>query len=45
LVIDQEDVTYLIQAFDQVMGACHRFPGPVWEVGKRIAGAQLRTGS
>jgi ornithine--oxo-acid transaminase len=45
LVINQEDVAYLVRAFDQVMGACHRFPGPVWEVGKRIAGAQLRTGS
>jgi ornithine--oxo-acid transaminase len=42
LVIDENDVDYLVQAFDQVMAACHRFPGPVWEVGKRLAGAQLR---
>jgi ornithine--oxo-acid transaminase len=45
LVINEEDVAYLIRAFDAVMGACHRFPGPVWEVGKRIAGAQLRIGA
>jgi ornithine--oxo-acid transaminase len=45
LVINQDDVAYLIRAFDAVMGACHRFPGPVWEVGKRIAGAQLRIGA
>jgi ornithine--oxo-acid transaminase len=42
LVVNQDDVAYLVRAFDQVMAACHRFPGPVWEVGKRLAGAQLR---
>ena len=45
LVINEDDVAYLVRAFDAVMGACHRFPGPVWEVGKRIAGAQLRIGA
>jgi acetylornithine/succinyldiaminopimelate/putrescine aminotransferase len=45
LVINEDDVAYLLHAFDQVIGACHRFPGPVWEVGKRIAGAQLRIGA
>jgi len=45
LVINQDDVAYLLRALDQVMGACHRFPGPVWEVGRRIAGAQLRIGA
>jgi ornithine--oxo-acid transaminase len=42
LVINEGDVDYLVHAFNQVMAACHRFPGPVWEVGKRLAGAQLR---
>jgi ornithine--oxo-acid transaminase len=45
LVINEDDVDYLVGAFDQVMAACHRFPGPVWEVGKRLAGAQLRSGN
>jgi ornithine--oxo-acid transaminase len=45
LVINEDDVAYLLRAFDQVIGACHRFPGPVWEVGKRIAGAQLKIGA
>jgi len=45
LVINPDDVDYLVRAFDQVMAACHRFPGPVWEVGKRLAGAQLRGGN
>jgi ornithine--oxo-acid transaminase len=43
LVISEDDVDYLVGAFERVMGACHRFPGPVWEVGKRLAGAQLRS--
>ncbi|HVU87701.1 MAG TPA: aspartate aminotransferase family protein [Pirellulales bacterium] len=41
LVINREDVEHLVQSLGQVMGACHRFPGPVWEVGKRLAGAPL----
>ncbi len=45
LVINQEDVQRLVEAFDQVMAGCHRFPGPVWEVAKRLAGSQLRPGN
>jgi acetylornithine/succinyldiaminopimelate/putrescine aminotransferase len=45
LVVSRADVEYLVAALDQVMGACHKFPGPVWEVGKRLVGAQLRTSS
>ena len=41
LVIDEEDVAHLIRAFDQVMAASHRFPGPVWELAKRFGGAAL----
>ncbi|MBI3862593.1 MAG: aspartate aminotransferase family protein [Planctomycetia bacterium] len=44
LVITQDDVTHLVQAFDQVLAGCHRFPGPVWELGKRFAGATLSIG-
>src|SRR5205814_89897 len=36
LVITEEDVAQIVGAFDQVMAACHRFPGPVWEIGKRL---------
>ena len=41
LVINREDAEHLVHAFDQVMGACHRFPGPVWEVGKRLQPGQI----
>jgi acetylornithine/succinyldiaminopimelate/putrescine aminotransferase len=45
LVINPEDVQRLVAAFDQVMAGCHQFPGPVWEVAKRLAGSQLRPGN
>jgi len=37
LVFDQNDADRFIEAFDQVLTAAHRFPGPIWEVGSRIA--------
>lgn len=37
LVISPQDVDEVIAAFDAVIAACHRFPGPVWEVGKRLS--------
>ena len=42
LVINEQDVDRLVVAFDRVMGDCHRFPGPVWEVAKRLATSQWR---
>jgi ornithine--oxo-acid transaminase len=42
LVIDQRDADRFINAFDQVLAAAHRFPGPIWEVGSRLAKAALR---
>ena len=41
LVINENDVDRLVSAFDQVMSSSHRFPGPIWEIGKRFAGAAL----
>lgn len=42
LVFSQHDADRFIEAFDQVLAAAHRFPGPIWEVGSRIAKAVLR---
>ena len=42
LVITEEDVAHLVQAFDKVLAASHRFPGPVWELSKRFAGSAMR---
>jgi ornithine--oxo-acid transaminase len=42
LVFNKEDADRLLTAFDQVLEAAHRFPGPIWEVGSRLAKAALR---
>jgi len=42
LCINERDVQRFMAAFDDVMEACHRFPGPVWEVGTRLAKHALK---
>jgi len=42
LSINELDVRRFITAFDDVMEACHRFPGPMWEIGTRLAKHALR---
>ena len=29
---------------ERVVAACHKFPGPVWEVGKRLTASQFKKG-
>ncbi|MCA9285399.1 MAG: aspartate aminotransferase family protein [Phycisphaerales bacterium] len=36
LVIDEADVQRFLAAFEQVMVGLHRFPGPVWDVLRRL---------
>ncbi len=42
LIITEEEVDRLINAFDSVLDKCKRFPGPVWSVGKQLAGAAAK---
>ncbi|MCB0326224.1 MAG: aspartate aminotransferase family protein [Bdellovibrionales bacterium] len=42
LCLDTEDVDYFLSAFDQVMEDCHRFPGPIWDVGSRLVRHSLK---
>lgn len=42
LVLSAQDADEVVKALDTVIGACHRFPGPVWEVGKRLSTAAFR---
>ena len=42
LVFDHADADRFIAAFEQVLAASHRFPGPIWEVGSRLAKVALR---
>lgn len=37
LVMSRDDVDWIVRGFDQVMAGAHRFPGPAWEIGKRLA--------
>ncbi len=39
LTVTADDIDHLVQSLDTVIAACHRFPGPAWEIGKRL-GAQ-----
>jgi ornithine--oxo-acid transaminase len=36
LVIDESDVQWFLTAFEQVMVKLHQFPGPVWELMKKL---------
>ncbi len=42
LVFNLADADRFIEAFDLVLAAAHRFPGPIWEIGSRLAKAVLR---
>lgn len=42
LVLSDADADEVLTAFDATIGACHRFPGPAWEVGKKLGAAALR---
>ena len=42
LCVDQSDIQRFLDAFESVLKACHRFPGPVWEVGSRLVKHSLQ---
>ena len=42
LCVNEKDIHTFLQAFDEVVADCHRFPGPIWEVGSRLAKHALR---
>ena len=42
LMIDQKDADRIVHAFDQVLAAAHKFPGPIWEVGTRLAKSMMK---
>ena len=42
LVLTRQDADEIISAFDKTIGACHQFPGPAWEVGKKLSGAAMK---
>lgn len=42
LVMKAEDIDEVVRAFEAVVARCHKFPGPIWEVGKKLSGAALK---
>lgn len=42
LTLTKQDCDEIILAFDKCVGACHQFPGPAWEVGKKLGGAAVK---
>lgn len=42
LVLNKTDADEIADAFVATVGACHQFPGPAWEVGKKLSAAAMK---
>ena len=42
LILTESEVDRIVEAFDGVLEACRKFPGPVWSVGKQLAVAAAK---
>jgi ornithine--oxo-acid transaminase len=42
LVLTREDADEIAAAFEVTVRACHQFPGPAWEVGKKLGAAAVK---
>lgn len=40
-VIDDNDADWIISSMDQTIGDCHRVPGSIWNLGRKLAGHAL----
>jgi len=38
LVVNEADVAWTLRALDETIGACHKVPGAIWELGTTLAG-------
>jgi len=36
LVVTKDDIDYFVTSLDHVLKAAHSFPGPFWELSKRL---------
>ena len=43
LTVNADDIDHLVNALSHVIAACHRFPGPAWEVGKRLGAQAIKS--
>ena len=42
LTLTQEDRRWIVSACENVIADCHKVPGSIWDLGKKLAGAALR---
>lgn len=42
LVLTRADADAIVAGMDAAVAACHKFPGPAWEVGKRLASQAMK---
>ena len=40
-VLSDEDIQYFVHSLDEVLSACHKLPGPMWEMGANLVKAAL----
>ncbi len=36
LTLTDEDTSYFLEAFDEVLASCHKFPGPAWSTASKL---------
>ncbi len=41
-ISSEDELDHLVNALDSVLNECRRFPGPLWSVGKQLAGAAAK---
>ena len=42
LTLSQEDRRWIVSACEDVIADCHKVPGSIWDLGKKLAGAAIR---
>lgn len=43
IVINDDDVSHIVESFRDVLSEAHKFPGAVWDLGKSLASAAIRS--
>jgi ornithine--oxo-acid transaminase len=41
-VVTDDDIAYFVNALDDVLGDCHKLPGPMWDLGANLVKAAMR---
>lgn len=42
LVVSDSDAEWIVGAFDKTIADCHKVPGAIWDLGRRLAGAAMQ---